>query len=40
MLFVNKHQIFTFVTTEKTEENFSSSTAQETVPHDCDLFHT
>ena len=27
MLFVNKHQIFTSVTTEKTEENFSSSTA-------------
>ena len=27
MLFANKHQIFTFVTTEKTGENFSSSTA-------------
>ena len=27
MLFVNKHQMFTIVTTEKTEENFSSSTA-------------
>ena len=27
MLFVNKHQFFTSVTTEKTEENFSSSTA-------------
>ena len=30
MLFVNKHQIFTFVTTEKTEEKFSLSTAQST----------
>ena len=28
MLFVNKHQFFTFVTTEKTEENSSSSMAQ------------
>ena len=27
MLFVKKHQFFTFVTTEKNEENFSLSTA-------------
>ena len=27
MLFVNEYQIFTLVTTQKTEENFSSSTA-------------